>query len=142
MALTDEVTARYPASRIIQLTNPGVQSADTVNATVYAAAATDTEADFPIYAGVAYDGTVARHVSVAVEGVIAYLYMRGESPGSDANARFDRYMERLRDLAKVEGRDRLKPKTKEMAKVTRPTERTTASFDEDTFDDIVPNSPI
>lgn len=143
MALSDEVIARYSSTRLKQMTNPGVQSPSAIDTTVLGLAATDVESDFTTYVGVAYDGTVARHVSVAVEGVIALLYLRGENAGSDADKRFDRYRERLIELSKVEGRDRLKPKTREVLTVTRPSTsvKTYAAFNDDDFDQIVPNSP-
>jgi hypothetical protein len=141
MTLASETTARYSSTRLKQLTNPGDQNPSAIDATVLGLAATDVESDFTTYAGVAYDGSVARHVRVGVEGVIALLYLRGESPGSDAQKRHDNYIDRLRELAKVEGRDRLKPKTKEMAKITRPTSRTEPDFDDNDFSQIVPNAP-
>jgi hypothetical protein len=111
MALADEVQARYPANRLKQLTNPGNESAAAVNTTFLGYAVTDTQADFEVYAGVVYDPTDARHVQVACEGVIAKLYLRGETPGEKAQSLHDSYIERLKAVARVTGRDRLMPQT-------------------------------
>jgi hypothetical protein len=111
MSLVTEVQARYPANRLKQLTNPGDESASAVDTTFLGYSATDVEAEFEIYAGVTYDGTDARHVAVAVAGVIAKLYLRGEAPGEKAQSLHDDYLERLQALGKVTGRDRLKPQT-------------------------------
>lgn len=107
MALAAEVTARYPSARLIQLTNPGDQSAAAVDATVLGLAATDVEADFEVYAGVEYDNSEARHVSVAVWGVISKLAQWSEATGATAIALNDAWIERLEALAKVTGRDRI-----------------------------------
>ena len=145
MALSDEVTARYASARLIQLTNPGDQTATTVDTTFLGKAATDVEADFEIIAGVAYDNSEARHVSVGVEGVIAKLYQRGEAAGGDADARHSAYLDRLAQLAKVTGRNRIIPTTSSV--LTPTSERTTTSevvppeFDWPNFDDLIPAPP-
>lgn len=111
MALIDEVKARYPDNRLKQLTNPGDESAAATDDTFLGYSVTDVEAEFEVYAGVAYDNSDARHVPVAVDGVIAKLYLRGETPGEKAQSLHDDYIERLRAVGKVTGRNRLKPQT-------------------------------
>lgn len=146
MALADEVTARYPEPRLRQLTNGGTESASSINTTTLGYAATDVQADFKTYCGVAYDNSDARHVAVAVEGVIAKLYQRGEAPGSKANALHDAYIERLTALAKVTGRDRLKPTTKSVLTPTSEQQDSSQtvrpSFDDfGDFDRLIPDPP-
>jgi hypothetical protein len=106
MSLSAEVQSRYPAQRLVELTNPGSITATTVNTTILGLAATDVEADFQIVAGIAYDGTDARHVKTAVEGVVLRL-MEWLAVGTKAAETIQgRWKQRLEDLAKVTGRDR------------------------------------
>jgi len=144
MALVDEVTSRYPAARLKQLTNPNNQAASTVNATILALAATDVEGEFPMYCAVTYDGTDARHVAVAVEGVIAKLAMRSEAAGDGANKLHDQWIDRMKALARVTGRNRIKPRTlspltpsdeQEDAETVRP------DTDRPNFEDLIPEAP-
>lgn len=118
MALSDEVVARYSAQRLLNLTNPDNPAATSNNATTLAAACTDAAADFKILAGVVFDVTDARHVSVAVRGVIAYLYQYMDN-AAKAPAMAD-FHYRLKDLAKVTGRDRLLPQTSSHLQPTVP----------------------
>ena len=144
MSLSTEVIARYPTGRLRQLTNQGDQSATTTDTTVLGLAATDVQADFEIVAGIVYDGTEARHVSVAVEGVIAKLRVRSEAAGGGADTSHDRYIERLQGLAKVTGRDRIIPKTSSILTPTSEqleSETVRPSFDHPNFDDVIPRPP-
>jgi len=141
MALAAEVQSRYPSALLIQLTNPMNTAASSVNMTTLGLAATDVEADFQITAGVAYDGADARHVSVGIEGVIAKLLER--TGHSDASAWRARYDSRLRDLAKVTGRDRILPTSDGILQPTEPQAGTIVrpAFDDDVFDGFVPGAP-
>jgi hypothetical protein len=109
MALTDEVTARLSAKYLEQITNPDLPGAGSADSTRLSKAATDVEADFKVLAGVAYDNTDTRHVTVAVKGVEAKLLMRGSSPGEYAKNLDRQYREDLKALAAVTGRDRQAP---------------------------------
>ena len=139
MALVDEVQSRYAAARIKQLTNPGVPGGTSaVDTARLALAATDVEAEFAIYCGVAYDGSVATHVTVAVEGVIAKLKTRLETPSTKE---WDEWVDRAKALSLVTGRNKITPTTKSTIKLTtRPTQET-PDTDRSRFTDIVPNPP-
>ena len=144
MALAAEVIARYPSSRLIQLTRQSNQSGSSINTTILGLAVDDVEADFQIIAGVEYDNSDARHVGVAVEGVIAKLARRAEAAGNTSEALHDAYLERLGQLAKVTGRDRIMPKTKSPYTVTseRDREETPRPWDDwPNYDDIQVNPP-
>ena len=146
MALSDEVVSRFPSTnpRLKQLTNPGVQAASSVNTAVLDLASTDVEADFQTYAGVAYDNTEARHVSVGVWGVIAKLAMQGEAAGSTAIALDERWVEKLEALGKVTGRNRVKMSTKSTLTPTpeqQDAETVRPPFDWPIFDDILLDPP-
>lgn len=143
MALADEVTSRYPASKLRQLTNPNSQSASTVDGTILGLAVDDVEADFKIYCATTYDGTDARHVSVAVEGVISKLSLRMEAAGEGAAARHDAYLDRIRALARVTGRDRVIPRSKSILTPSSEREEGTETVRPDTdrshFEDLIPD---
>jgi len=144
MGLSTDFQNRFPSNRLKQLTNPGNQAGSSVNTTLIDYAATDVEADFETYAGVEYDSADSRHVSVAVDGVLAKLYQRAETPGSKADGLHDAYIQRLRDLAKVTGRDRVVPKTTSVLTPTPErdgTETVRPDADRDDFGDLVPNAP-
>lgn len=142
MALADEVTSRYASKLLINLTNPQDPTASAIDTTTLGLACTDVEADFQIYANVAYDGSVATHVAVATEGVIHKLEAR--SGHVNAKAELDAWRFRLLDLAKITGRDRCLPVTN--SKMT-PSEEQVGSetvrpaFDDENFDGIIVGSP-
>jgi len=143
VALADKATERY-ALRLKQLTNPGVQTAAAIDTDILGYACEDVEADFEIVAGIEYDNTEARHVSVAVEGVIAKLALRSEAAGATAIALNDRYIERLEALAKVTGRDRILPVSATQLTPTAEktgTETVRPDFDRPNFDDLIPAAP-
>jgi len=138
------VKSRYPETRLVELTNLGDESATVVDDTVLGLAATDVMAEFPIYVGVAYDNSDARHVPVAVSGVIAKLYLQGETPGSKADSMWDAFIERLRSLAKVTGRDRIVPVSSSVLTPTPErdgTETVRPDTDRPDFDDLIPDAP-
>jgi len=144
MALVDQVTSRYPASRLKQLTNPNDQDATTVNATILALAAADVEADFKIYCATTYDNTDARHVAVAVDGVVAKLMGWTEAAGEGSIRRHDAYLDKLRALARVTGRDRISPKTLSPLTPTaeqEDTETVRPDTDRPNFEDLIPEAP-
>ena len=144
MALSDEVTSRYPNSRLIELTNAGDESASTINTTVLGLAATDAEAEFEEIAGLAYDGTDDRHVRAGVKGVIALLYKWGASPGAAADAAYDEFKEACESVGRVTGRNRVKPTTSSVLTPTseqQGTETVRPDTDRDHYDKLVPDAP-
>ena len=145
MSLSSNVQARYSTQRLRQLTNDGDQSATAIDTTVLGYACTDVEADFLVYAGLAYDDSTATHVSVAVEGVLAKLRMRMDSAGSSAKEAHDSYVERLRSLHLITGGDRVTPTTNSELYPSdeNPDNVTTLrpAFDDDHFDDLIPEPP-
>lgn len=144
MALADEVTNRYPASRLKQLTNPNDQDGGSVNTTKLGYAVTDVQADFTTYCATTYDNSNSQHVVVAVDGVIAKLALWQEAAGAQAEALHDRYLERLRALARVTGRDRITPKTKTVLTSSSEqtgTETVRPDTDRELYDDLIPDPP-
>tara|TARA_Y100000310_G_scaffold334113_1_gene413076 strand:- start:2979 stop:3440 length:462 start_codon:yes stop_codon:yes gene_type:complete len=144
MSLTLNVQNRYGTQFLVNITNPADPSATTIDTTRLSNSCTDTEADFKIYAGTTYDDTDARHVTVAVDGVIAKLAIRTGTGGNYARATHEEYLERLRHLALVTGRDRVAPKTDSILQpsteqvgdeVVRP------EFDWRRFTDLIPGGP-
>lgn len=145
MALWDEVATRYAAQELIELTRSGRDnSATTVDATVGNAAAADIEAYFEILAGVAFSLTDARHVMVAVEGVVALLRMRGKNAQTTHKKFFEQWKADLRDLGKVTGRNRVMPKSS--SQYTKENEVTPGQtvdlpFGTRRMDQIIPDAP-
>lgn len=110
--LVDEVIDRYNAQFLIGLTNPNNRAAaslDTDSGKPLDLASDDVQADMEMICGVLFDIDDRRHVSVAVEGVIAKLSMRMNQAGERSKALSDAYFEKLERLALVTGRNRLKP---------------------------------
>ena len=145
MTLATDVQARIPESRLRQLTNPGDPTATSTDATVLGLAATDISADFEVHTGVVYDGTVATHLSVAVDGVLAKLYQWTEGPGGVGDKRYEAFVERCIALGKVTGRDRIVPSTNSPLTV-RPEnpsgEEVYPDSERDNFRKLVPGAPL
>lgn len=145
MALWDEVTTRYAAQELIELTRSGRDNtATTVDTTVGNAAATDIQAYFEILAGVVYDGTDARHVMVAVEGVVTLLRMRQKNAQTAHKNYFEKWKDDLRDLGKVTGRNRVVPKSTSLYTVTDEVPsglEVDMPFGTRRMDDIIPAAP-
>lgn len=143
MTLQAKVTDRYSnaaGSRLAQITNPGASSTNTVDIDRLDRACEDVQSDFEIIAGVAYDDDDGRHVVVAVEGVIAKLYLRTEAPGNNAKLH-DAYLDRLNDLKKVTGRNRPMPVTTSTLDPTAEQSGARPDTDLPTFNDFIPNAP-
>lgn len=109
MSLVTNVQSRYSVQLLANLTNPQDPSVTVFDATKLGNASIDVEADFEIYCGVAYDDLDPRHVNVAVEGVITKLRIR--TGQYNAEELQDKWISRLRELARVTGRDRILPLT-------------------------------
>jgi hypothetical protein len=142
MALADEFKSRFSLERQIALTNPDLQTATTVDATRLTLACTDVQADFEIYAGTVYDGTDARHVSVAVEGVMLKLMSR--MAGTDPDEMREQWLKRLNSFALVTGRNRIVPATDSILTPTseqRGTEEVRPDADRGYFDQFIPGPP-
>lgn len=109
MALWDEVVSRYPNDTLVSLTNPRDSGASSVDLTRANLAVTDVLADVEIYCGVEYDGTDARHVSVACQLVILKLM---ERTGQYKRGEIDEAVKERREaLKKVTGNDRILPQS-------------------------------
>lgn len=142
MTLATDVQARYADQVLVNLTNPGESAPTTVDATRLGLAADDVQADFEIVAGVVYDGTDGRHVSVAVQGVMAKLFRR--TSHSSADDRETEYFRRLNNLAKVTGRDRLLPSTISLLDPSLDSDDGSTrkpAFDDKVFREVNPGAP-
>ena len=113
--LLDEVKDRYNEQFLIGLTNPNNRAASTLDVSdnsPFDLATDDVMADFEMLCGTIYDNDDKRHITVAVEGVIAKLSMRMNQAGERSKALNDAYVEKMERLALVTGRNRLIPKSK------------------------------
>lgn len=113
MALADRVTARIPATRLAQLTNPSERgSGQTTDTTTLGYAVDDVLADLRILAGLTYDDTDSRHVSVGVDGVVLKLQERtGALYGPALETARAAWEKRVSALARVTSRNRITPTT-------------------------------
>ena len=146
----DAVQARYGTEFLVNLTNPQSPESTTVNDTKGEAAVTDVMGDIRTYCGIDYDLWVAANNpagpinSVAVDGVIAKLQVRTGAGGTASSESHAGYIDRLKAVARITGRDRVMPKTGSILvpsdeqignEVVRP------DFDRRRFDDLIPNPP-
>ena len=107
MSLLTEVTSRVPEQTLIDLTRQKDTNATTVNTSLLGLACTDVTAEFAVYVNAALDLTDARHVPVAVAGVLMTLreWLPARPDGIDKDR--ERWIERCRALARVSSRDRI-----------------------------------
>lgn len=110
MALIDDVQLRISAQRLTELTNHEDPGASAVDLTLLQDVIDDVEADFQIYAGVTYDNTDARMLSMAIMGIIYKLQVyNGQSASQENHFNWRRDLnERLR---LVTGNNRIRPKS-------------------------------
>lgn len=142
--LATEVQNRYSAEKLIQLTNPDLPNASSVDSTRLANAVLDVIADFDIIANTTFDQTDTRHIAVGCEGVILKLQMRQLNVDpSDLRKQWNEMLEALGQS--VGGRDKTQPVTDAVAtpsseqaetgQVVRPL------FDRSRFDRALPQPP-
>lgn len=106
--LATEVQARYSAEKMIQLTNPDLPNASSVDTTRLANAVADVIADFDIIANTTFSATDTRHIAVGCEGVILKLQMRQLNVDpSDLRKQWNDMLEGLGQS--VGGRDKTQP---------------------------------
>ena len=105
MSLLTDFQARYSNALRRNWSNPQNSAATSINTTLEGLAAADAGADFAAVCGVAYDGTVATHVTAATSLVVYKLMM---FTGQATLEQYDAQLERLRKwYAPVLGRNRL-----------------------------------
>ena len=146
----DGVKARYGTEFLVNLTNPQSPESTTVNDTKGEAAVTDVHGDIRTYCGIDYatwsaaGNDITAIDSVAIDGVIAKLQIRTGAGGTSSTENHNNYIERLKAVAKITGRDRVMPKTGSIL-VPSSEQRGEAivrpDFDRRRFDDLIPNAP-
>lgn len=143
MSLTTEVQDRYGAQVLINLTNPEDEEPTAINTTKFGKAADDVEADFKTYAGIVYDGTDDRHVSLACEGVMIKLMVRaGDMKPKEEKAWREEDLKQ--GLALVTSRDRLLPTSGSILSTSSEQvgdEKIYGDFDRRKFRRVVPEDP-
>lgn len=109
MALIDEVKARLPNQRLVELTNPNDTSITTVDDTLLTTVSTDVSSQVEYLLGEAFDLTDRPQLILAVEGVeIRLQWYKGDS---NADTRYDNWMQRINALRMRRGNDRIRPKS-------------------------------
>jgi hypothetical protein len=109
VALSTHVTDRYGTDTgfILNLTNLDSEAA-TIDATRLGLATDAAEADFPTYAGIAYDDTAEAHISAGVMGAIAYLRSWSSKQGASEDS-LSKFWDRLRSIRSVGPGKRITP---------------------------------
>jgi phage gp36-like protein len=143
VSLSSNVQARYGAQLLRNLTNPQNSTATTLDTARLTAACNDVAGDFRIYCGVVYDDTDARHIGVGCECVITKLRLySGQVKVEDVQKD---YIARLKDLARVTGRDRIVIETNSTLSPSQEQNYNGSApqpeFDIRDFDNYVPDRP-
>lgn len=144
MSLSSEVQSRVSAAQLRGLTNIDDTSATSLGSTILTTVCGDvTDTDFPLIAQVAYDGTNAAHVGVAVPRVVARLVLLKGDKGADAlMAASERMLVALRSTT---SRGRILPRTNVQAVPTSEDDGSGGTprpdFDRRRFDDFIPGQP-
>ncbi len=142
MPLSTHVTDRYSTPYLRQVTNPQNPNATTVNTTLLGNAATDVDALFEVYSGVAYDDSNQLHIAVAVDGVISFLLER--TGQAAARERMEAWITAMRALSRVEGRNRIVPDSTTKMQPSADDRLSTTprpAFDDRRFDAVLPAPP-
>lgn len=150
MGLSDDVQGRYGTEFLVNLTNPFAPDQTGIDTTKLSYACDDVKGDIITIAGMTYDDLMANvkwafpTTSVAVEGVVAKLQLRTGAAGSTANEAHNKYIERLKSLARISGRDRVQPRTDSIMTPTSwqvGDETVRPAFDWPKFSDWIPGGP-
>lgn len=143
--LIADVQARYPSQMLIELTrrrNTDATTLDTGATGILATACDDVETgDFPVYVQMPYDSTNRKHVTVAVEGVLAKLKVWAREGVDGGQGEWDRWVTRAGALAKNTSRARISPVTTSELTPTPEVdggETVRPMFDQGDFDDARP----
>jgi len=142
MSLTTAVTDRISSVMLVQITNHDSPSATSLNSTRLAAAVADVEAIFEQEVGVAFDASVAAHVPVGVDGVLATLHQYTGITGRNVNEirqRFERGLIRLAQT--LGGEQRLLPSTSSKGTVSEQDDSRLVDYDRSRWDGFVPRMP-
>lgn len=136
MALVDEVTSRIANERLVQLTNPGLPSATSVDLVRLGLAATDAQAEFRRRTGITFDVTDDAHVDLGVGGVVCKLQERSGvvMSGDESVCAIWR-----KGLADIRSGRRVSPQTNATQIPTRDNPDETPRFDQTRFDDVTPD---
>lgn len=142
MALTDEVQSRVPSQQLIELTNPRDTTASAIDSTVLAQAASSIEAYFGRDAEESYDSTVAIHVEVCVNGVIALLRLWADGLYEGTQDFWDSFRAECGRVRAVRSRARIEPSTTSLTNHSTDTRTTIRpEFDDEQFADSTLNDP-
>ena len=148
--LWDAVKARYGTEFLVNITNPQSPESTTVNDAKGEASVTDCKGDVRTYCGIDYatwlavGNDITAIDSVLIDGVIAKLQIRTGAGGTASTENHNSYIDRLKAVARITGRDRVMPKTGSIlvpSSEQRGSEVVRPDFDRPEFDDLIPNPP-
>lgn len=139
MALAHEVKARYATVELVQLTQLNSTAAGaSIDDTVLGYAVADIQASFEQYAGVAFDDSDARHVAVAVAGVVVLLQLRKRATVQELDPEWQAWLNRLRELGQVTGRNRIVPNSSSQVYEQRRSRPVAERFDDQDMRGVLP----
>lgn len=143
-ALADAWKVRLSTQQQVNLTNPDVESASSVNATVLGAAETDASNAFYHKTGVTFDSTNSEHITVAIPGVTYFLYSyRGMPKSAAAEAARDDWDKATAAFARTRGALAwITPTTDSNLLPSTDDANALPYFDRKVLADIVPNQPM
>jgi hypothetical protein len=143
-ALATAWQARLSLQQQYNLTNPDVESATTVNATVLAAAETDASNRFFHRTGVTFDSTNSEHLTIGVAGVTYYLYTyRGLPKSAAAEAAREDWEKATAEFARTRGSLTWNsPQTDSLLSPSRDDAGALPYFDKNVIGGLRPRSPL
>lgn len=111
MTLAAEVTARLSSQYLTQITNPQAAGITVPDTDRIADACTDVEATFEIRGAGVFDATDAKHIAVAINGVVGTLLTWTGHSSEEAKSRLERFEDGLKMLRRVQHADKVSPTT-------------------------------
>lgn len=139
MPLLADYQNRYSLQIRINLSNPQLTTATTVDSARETNAAADAQADFEAVCGVTYSSSNTAHVTAAVPLVAAKLMVYTGQADDESYDKALRRCERIYRL--VLGRNRITPTTDSLLNPTKDTPNTLPWSDRTQFQNYIPNAP-
>lgn len=147
MALIDEVTARIPTQRLINLTNPNDSDATSISNTPLINAIADMGAEFEVLSGTPFDDTDDKHISIGITGVVIHLQKWIQTFTEEVQTAYSLWRDMIEKYRITHGTaKRMLPKTNSQLSPTNPDVTSDGRskapmFDSGVFEEMVPNKP-
>lgn len=141
MTLAAEVTARLSTQYLTQITNPLAPGITVPDTDRLADACADVAAQFEVRGAGAFDATDAKHIAVAINGVVGTLLQWTGHSSEESQRQLERFEDGLKMLRRVQHANKVAPTTartgtalvdrfpRSAIKYTKPTTPNAASSD-------------